>query len=196
MAIKLSRGQKIDLTKNNPLLDRIVIGLGWAADQGVDLDTAAFLLRADGKIESDDDFVFCGHLKHSSNSVEHGGDNKTGGEGDVEQIHVELGRVPADVERIDFTATIYDAKERNQHFGMVKNAYIRVVDESSGQELVRFNLVEDFSDETALVVGEIYRHKGNWKFNAIGAGTGGGLSMICRMFGVKDLGALSKRGDD
>lgn len=185
MAIKLSKGQKIDLTKSNPLLNRVLIGLGWTAGQGVDLDTAAFLLRADGKVDSDDDFVFYGNLKHKSGAVEHSGDSRTGGSSDVEQIHIDLSRVPNDVEKIDFTATIYDAKTRQQNFGMVKDAYIRVLDESSGQELIRFNLGDQFSVETAIVVGEIYRHKGNWKFNAIGAGFSGGLAALCGNFGVE-----------
>ncbi|MBQ9478684.1 MAG: TerD domain-containing protein [Selenomonadaceae bacterium] len=184
MAIKLSKGQKIDLTKNNPLLNRVMIGLGWQAGQGLDLDTAAFLLRADGKVDSDEDFVFYGNLRHKSGAVTHSGDNTSGGTGDVEQIHIDLSLVPNDVEKIDFTATIYDAKTRRQNFGMVKDAYIRVVDESSGQELVRFNLGDQFSVETAIVVGEVYRHKGNWKFNAIGAGFSGGLAALCKNFGV------------
>lgn len=185
MAIKLSKGQKIDLTKNNPLLNRVLVGLGWTADRRIDIDTAAFLLRADGKVDSDEDFVFYGNLKHKSNSVEHGGDGSKGGSTDNEQIHVDLGRVPPDVERIDFTATIYDALNRRQNFGMVKDAYIRVADESSGQELVRFNLGDNFTVETAIVVGELYRHKGNWKFNAIGAGFSGGLAALCKNFGVE-----------
>ncbi len=184
MAIKLSKGQKIDLTKNNPLLNRILVGLGWSTDRRVDLDTAAFLLQANGKVKSDEDFVFYGNLKHKSNSVEHSGDSRSGGEGDVEQIRVDLGRVPADVERIAFTATIYDAATRRQNFGMVKDAYIRVADDGSGQELIRFNLGDQFEVETAIVVGEIYRHKGQWKFNAIGAGFSGGLAALCKNFGV------------
>ena len=185
MAIKLSKGQKIDLTKSNPLLNRVLVGLGWTSEQGLDLDTAAFLLRADGKVDSDEDFVFYGNLKHKSGAVEHSGDSRSGGTGDVEQIHIDLSRVPNDVEKIDFTATIYDAKTRKQNFGMVKDSYIRVVDESSGQELIRFNLGDQFSVETAIVVGEIYRHKGNWKFNAIGAGFSGGLAALCNNFGVE-----------
>ena len=148
MAIKLSKGQKIDLTKSNPLLNRVLVGLGWTSGQGLDLDTAAFLLRADGKVDSDEDFVFYGNLKHKSGAVEHGG--STGGSNDVEQIHIDLSRVPNDVEKSDFTATIYDAKTRKQNFGMVKDSYIRVVDESSGQELIRFNLGDQFSVETAI----------------------------------------------
>ena len=184
MAIKLSKGQKIDLTRNNPLLNRVLIGLGWTADRRIDLDTAAFLLRADGKVQSDEDFVFYGNLKHKSGSVEHGGDGAKGASTDNEQIHVDLGRVPADVERIDFTVTIYDALNRRQNFGMVKDAYIRIADESSGQELIRFNPGDQFTVETAIVVGELYRHKGNWKFNAIGAGFSGGLAALCKNFGV------------
>ena len=184
MAIKLSKGQKIDLTKSNPLLNKVLIGLGWKAGSNVDLDTAAFLLRADGRVESDEDFVFYGNLRHKSGAVEHSGDNTTGGYGDAEQIHIDLKRVPEYIAKIDFTATIYDAQSRRQNFGMVHEAYIRVVDESSEQELLRFDLGENFSVETAIVVGEIYRHKGNWKFNAIGAGFSGGLAALCKNFGV------------
>lgn len=198
MAIKLSKGQKIDLTKSNPLLNRVLIGLGWTAGHGVDIDTAAFLLKANGKVESDADFVFYGNLKHKSGAVEHGGDGAKGGSTDVEQLHIDLSLVPNDVEKIDFTATIYDAKTRKQNFGMVKDAYIRAVDESSGQELIRFNLGDQFTVETAIVVGEIYRHKGNWKFNAIGAGFSGGLAALCNNFGVEvseDDSADSRRAE-
>ena len=184
MAIKLSKGQKIDLTKSNPLLNKVLVGLGWKAGSNVDLDTAAFLLRADGRVESDEDFVFYGNLRHKSGAVEHSGDNTTGGYGDAEQIHIDLKRMPEYIAKIDFTATIYDAQSRRQNFDMVHEAYIRVVDESSEQELLRFDLGENFSVETAIVVGEIYRHKGNWKFNATGAGFSGGLAALCNNFGV------------
>ena len=190
MAISLRKGQKVDLTKGNPSLTKTLIGLGWDTkryDGGFDfdLDAAAFLLNASGKVNSDADFVFYNNLKHESGAVEHMGDNLTGeGEGDDEEIKIDLAKVPANVEKIDFTVTIYDADVRNQTFGQVENAYIRVVDDATGQELIRYDLGEDFSVETAVVVGEIYRNKGEWKFNAIGSGFSGGLAALGRNYGV------------
>ncbi|MBR5914349.1 MAG: TerD family protein [Selenomonadaceae bacterium] len=193
MAISLRKGQKVDLTKGNPSLTKILVGLGWKEkryDGGYDfdLDAAAFLLGANGKVSSDDDFVFYNNLKHVSGSVEHMGDELTGGsdgaEGDQEQIKIDLASVPANVEKIDFTVTIYEADERKQTFGQVEDAYIRVVDDATGKELIRYDLGEDFSVETAVVVGEIYRNKGEWKFNAIGSGFSGGLAALGRNFGV------------
>ncbi len=190
MAISLRKGQKVDLTKGNPNLKKVLIGLGWDVkryDGGFDfdLDAAAFLLGASGKVNSDDDFVFYNNLKHVSGSVEHMGDNLTGaGEGDDEEIKIDLEKVPANVEKIDFTVTIYDADARSQTFGQVENAYIRVVNAETNEELVRFDLGEDFSVETAVVVGEIYRNKGEWKFNAIGSGFSGGLAALGRNYGV------------
>ena len=190
MAVSLSKGQKVSLTKDNPNLKNILVGLGWDVkryDGGhdFDLDAAAFLLGANGKVTSDDDFVFYNQLKHPSGSVEHLGDNLTGeGEGDDEEIRIDLSKVPANIEKIDFTVTIYDGKERNQTFGQVENAYIRVVDESNGKELIRYDLGEDFSIETAVVVGEIYRKNGEWRFNAIGSGWEGGLAALGKNYGV------------
>ena len=190
MAVSLSKGQKVSLTKDNPNLKNILVGLGWDVkryDGGhdFDLDAAAFLLGANGKVTSDDDFVFYNQLKHPSGSVEHLGDNLTGeGEGDDEEIRIDLSKVPANIEKIDFTVTIYDAKERNQTFGQVENAYIRVVDEATGKELIRYDLGEDFSIETAVVVGEIYRKNGEWRFNAIGSGWEGGLAALGKNYGV------------
>ena len=177
MSINLSKGQKVDLTKGNPGLKSIMVGLGWDVNQfdtggDFDLDTAAFLLTDSGKVSRQEDFVFFGNLKHPSGSVEHMGDNRTGaGEGDDEQILVDLTKIPANVTRIAFTVTIYDAESRNQNFGQVSNSYIRIVDENSGRELIHYDLGEDFSIETAVVVGELYRHNGEWKFNAMGQGT-------------------------
>ena len=190
MAISLQKGQKVDLTKGNPSLKRLLIGLGWDTNKydgghDFDLDAAAFLLGSNGKVNSDDDFVFYNNLKHKSGSVEHMGDNLTGaGEGDDEEIKVDLSKVPANVDKIDFTVTIYDADARKQKFGQVENAYIRVVDDETGKELIRYDLGEDFSVETAVVVGEIYRNKGEWKFNAIGSGWSGGLAALGRNYGV------------
>ena len=190
MAVSLRKGQKVDLTKGNPSLKKILIGLGWDTNKydggfDFDLDAAAFLLGANGKVNSDDDFVFYNNLKHKSGSVEHMGDNLTGeGEGDDEEIKIDLEKVPANVEKIDFTVTIYDADTRRQTFGQVSNAYIRVVDDVTQRELIRYDLGEDFSVETAVVVGEIYRHNGEWKFNAIGSGWSGGLAALGRNYGV------------
>ena len=190
MAISLKKGQKVDLTKTNPGLKNILIGLGWDTNKydggkDFDLDASVFLLGASGKVASDDDFVFYGNLKHKSGSVEHMGDNLTGaGEGDDEEIKIDLSQVPADVEKIDFTVTIYEAEERKQNFGQVENAFIRVMDATNNKELIRYDLGEDFSIETAVVIGELYRNKGEWKFNAIGSGFGGGLAALGKNYGV------------
>ena len=190
MAVSLSKGQKVDLTKGNPGLSKIIVGLGWDTNKydggaDFDLDAAAFLLAANGKVASDSDFVFYGNLKHSSGGVEHMGDNLTGeGDGDDEQIKVNLAAVPASVDKIGFTVTIYEAESRKQNFGQVSNAYIRIVDETSNAELIRYDLGEDFSVETAVVVVELYRNNGEWKFNAIGSGFQGGLKALCQNYGV------------
>ena len=190
MAVSLKKGQKVDLTKTNPGLKEILIGLGWDTNKydggsDFDLDAAAFLLGGSGKVNSDADFIFYGNLKHASGSVEHLGDNLTGaGEGDDEEIKIDLSKVPAEVEKIDFTVTIYEADERKQNFGQVENAFIRVMDATNNKELIRYDLGEDFSIETAVVIGELYRNKGEWKFNAIGSGFSGGLAALCNNFGV------------
>ena len=190
MAVSLKKGQKIDLTKGNPGLRSLTIGLGWDVnryDSGAefDLDASAFLLGGNGRVTRDADFIFYGNPEHPSGGVKYGGDNRTGeGEGDDEQIFVDLGKVPENIERIDFTVTIYEANERRQNFGQVSNAFVRVVDNASGQELVRYDLEEDFSIETAVVVAEIYRHNGEWKFNAVGSGFQGGLEALCANFGI------------
>ncbi|MEE3495788.1 MAG: TerD family protein [Butyrivibrio sp.] len=190
MSINLSKGQKVDLTKGNPSLKSIMVGLGWdvnAFDSGADfdLDASAFLLGSSGKCPTEREFIFYGNLEHSSGSVKHMGDNLTGeGEGDDEQIMVDLSAVPANVERIAFTVTIYDAERRRQNFGQVSNAYIRIVDEATNTELIRYDLGEDFSIETAVVVGELYKKDGDWKFNAIGSGFQGGLAALCGHYGI------------
>lgn len=194
MAVSLTKGQKVDLTKGNPGLSKIIVGLGWDTNKydggaDFDLDAAAFLLNAEGKVTSDGDFVFYRNLKHTSGAVEHLGDNLTGeGDGDDEQIKINLKDVPAAIEKIDLTVTIYEADTRNQNFGQVSNAYIRIVEESTGRELIRYDLGEDFSVETAVVVGEFYRYKGEWKFNAIGGGFRGGLEALCNNYGVRSTG--------
>ena len=190
MAVSLQKGQKVDLTKGNAGLSKIIVGLGWDTNKydggaDFDLDAAAFLCGANGKVNTDADFVFYNNLSHSSGSVQHMGDNLTGeGEGDDEQIKVDLAKVPTNVEKISFTVTIHEAESSHQNFGQVSNAFIRIVDEANNKELIRYDLGEDFSVETAVVVGELYRHGSEWKFNAIGSGFQGGLSALGRNFGV------------
>ncbi len=190
MAINLQKGQKVDLTKGNPGLSKLIVGLGWDTNRydggfDFDLDAAAFLLGANGKVPQDSDFIFYGNLAHSSGGVEHTGDNLTGeGEGDDEVIKVDLSLVPSNIEKVAFTVTIYDADVRHQNFGQVSNAYIHISDATNGTEIIRYDLGEDFSIETAVVVGELYRHNGEWKFNAIGSGFQGGLRALCLNFGV------------
>ena len=191
MGINLSKGQKVSLTKDNPGLKKVVVGLGWdinAFDTGgdFDLDAAAFCLTESGKVSRQEDFVFYGNLKHPSGGIEHLGDNLTGaGDGDDEQIRIDLSRVPENIVKIAFTATIYDAETRRQNFGQVNNAFIRIYNEETGEEMLKYDLGEDFSVETAAVFGELYRHNGEWKFNAIGSGYQGGLAALCASFGVE-----------
>lgn len=190
MPINLSKGQKVDLTKGNPGLNNIMVGLGWdvnAFDSGAafDLDASAFMMGENGKCITEKEFVFYGNLTHPSESVKHMGDNLTGeGDGDDEQIQIDLAKVPANITKIAFAVTIYDADARRQNFGQVSNAYIRIVNESGNVELIRYDLGEDFSIETAVVVGELYRHGGEWKFNAIGSGFQGGLAALCGHYGI------------
>ena len=189
MAISLGKGGNLSLTKTDPSLSKILIGLGWderATDGGdFDLDASAFLLNISGKVRSDADFIFYNQLRSSDGSVEHTGDNRTGqGDGDDESVKVDLSRVPADVDKIVITVTIHDADARRQNFGQVANAFIRVVNDVTGQEVVRFDLAEDYSTETAMVFGELYRHSGEWKFRAVGQGYAGGLGAMCRQFGI------------
>lgn len=191
MPISLSKGQKVDLTKGRAGLKKITVGLGWdvnAFDGGYDfdLDAAAFMLGANGKCPTDKEFIFYNNLSHESESVVHLGDNLTGsGEGDDEQIVVEISKIPSNIERVAFTVTIHEAEARRQNFGQVSNSFIRVVDNETGEEIMRYDLGEDFSIETAIVAGEIYRHGADWKFNAIGSGFQGGLAALCAHFGIQ-----------
>ena len=190
MPISLQKGQKVSLTKDNPGLKNVVVGLGWdvnAFDTGgdFDLDAAAFLLTDAGKVSKSDDFVFYGNLCHPSQSVQHMGDNLTGaGDGDDEQIRVDLSKVPANITKIAFTVTIYEPEQRRQNFGQINNAFIRIYNASNGEEMLRYDLGEDFSIETAAVFGELYKSGSEWKFNAIGSGFQGGLAALCANFGV------------
>ena len=191
MAISLSKGQKVDLTKGNPGLTQILVGLGWDINkydggQDFDLDSSVFLLDANGKCVSEKDFVFFNNLEGGNGSVVHTGDNLTGeGDGDDEVIKINLPQVPASIERIALTITIHDADTRSQNFGQVSNSYARIIDESTNTELIRYDLGEDFSIETAIVVGELYRHNGEWKFNAIGSGYQGGLGSLVQDYGLQ-----------
>ena len=190
MPISLKKGQKVSLTKDNPGLSKVVVGLGWdvnAFDTGgsFDLGAAAFLLTDSGKVSSQADFVFFNSPKHASGGVEHLGDNLTGeGEGDDEQIKVDLSLVPANITRIAFTVTIYEAEQRRQNFGQVNNAFIRIYNELTGEEILRYDLGEDFSIETAAIFGELYKNNNEWKFNAIGSGFQGGLGALCANYGI------------
>ncbi len=189
MAINLSKGQKVDLTKGNPSLKKVMVGLGWDVNDydgpDFDLDAAAFMLGRNGKCPTEKEFIFYSNLEHGSGSVKHMGDNLTGsGEGDDEQILVDLTSVPSNIEKIVFTVTIHNADALGQNFGQVNNAFIRLVDETTGSELLRYDLTEEFSIETAIVVGELYRHNGEWKFNANGSGFQGGLKALCDHYGI------------
>lgn len=190
MPVSLTKGQKVSLTKDNPGLKKVVVGLGWdvnAFDTGgdFDLDAAAFLLNDTGKVGSSSDFVFYGNLSHPSGSVVHQGDNLTGvGDGDDEQIKIDLSKVPDNITKIAFTVTIYEPEQRKQNFGQVSNAFIRIYNEETGEEMLRYDLGEDFSIETAAVFGELYKNGSEWKFNAIGSGFQGGLAALCANFGV------------
>lgn len=190
MPVNLKKGQKVSITKGNPGLTKVIVGLGWDLNQfdtggDFDLDTAAFLLTDSGKVSNQEDFVFFGNLKHPSGCAEHMGDNLTGaGDGDDEQIKINLQAVPDNITKIAFTVTIYDAETRRQNFGQVNNAFIRIYNEDNGEELLRYDLGEDFSIETAAVFGELYKNNGEWKFNAIGSGYQGGLAALCASYGV------------
>ena len=196
MAVSLSKGGKVSLAKvaadaGISKLSKILVGLGWDTNRydggaDFDLDASCFLLGANGKVRNESDFIFYNNL--TGPGVQHMGDERTGGaEGDDEQIKINLDDIPADVEKIAFSVTIDKADERNQNFGMVENSFIRIVDEETNTELLRYDLGEDFSVENTIVVAELYRHNGEWKFNAIGSGFSGGLAAICGNYGV-DVG--------
>ena len=190
MAISLNKGGNLSLSKTDPTLVRILIGLGWdeRATDGAsfDLDASAFLLTASGKVRGDHDFIFYNQLKSQDGSVEHTGDNRSGqGDGDDESLVVDLSKVSPEIEKIAITVTIHDAQSRGQNFGQIANAFIRVVNQDSGIEIVRFDLAEDYSTETAMVFGEVYRHNGEWKFRAVGQGYAGGLAALCQQYGIQ-----------
>lgn len=189
MAVSLSKGGNVSLSKEAPGLKSVVIGLGWdvrASDgQGFDLDATAFLLNANGKVRSDSDFIFYNNTKSVDGSVEHTGDSKDGaGDGDDESLKVDLSRVPADVHKVAVCVTIHDAESRRQNFGMVNNAFVRILNADGGKEIARYDLSEDASVETAMIFAEVYRHNNEWKFKAIGQGFKGGLGPLASNFGV------------
>ncbi|NGZ85729.1 TerD family protein [Duganella aceris] len=189
MAISLQKGGNVNLSKEAPGLSKIVVGLGWDVrttdGNAFDLDGSAFLLKADGKVRADNDFIFYNNLKSSDQSVSHSGDNRTGdGDGDDESITIDLTKVPADVERIAICVTIHEGESRKQNFGMVQKAFIRTVNAGGNAEIARYDLSEDGSTESAMVFGEVYRNGSDWKFKAVGQGFKGGLGPLAASFGV------------
>ncbi|KON87513.1 stress protein [Sporosarcina globispora] len=202
MAINLQKGQRVDLTKGNPGLSKIMVGLGWDPVQksggggllgslfgggggaNIDCDASVIMLGENGKLKSNKDVIYFGNLKSSDGSVQHSGDNLTGaGAGDDEQVMIDLSRVPAHIHKMVFVVNIYDSVKRKQHFGMIQNAFIRVVNSGNNQELIKYNLTDDYSGKTSLIVGEIYRHGSDWKFAAVGTGTASpGLSDVVRSY--------------
>ena len=189
MAISLAKGGNLSLTKTDPNLVKILVGLGWdeRATDGAefDLDASAFLLTTTGKVRGEQDFIFYNQLRSTDGAVEHTGDNRTGaGAGDDESILVNLSKVAPEIDKIAITVTIHDALNRKQNFGQISNAFIRIVNQDTGNEVVRFDLAEDYSTETAMVFGELYRHNAEWKFRAVGQGYQGGLAAMCQQYGI------------
>jgi len=189
MTVTLTKGGNVSLSKAAPGLAKVAVGLGWdarsTAGADFDLDASALLVGTNGKVLSDLHFVFFNNLSSPEGSVEHTGDNLTGeGEGDDEVLNVDLTRIPPAVDKVVFPVTIYDAEAQRLNFGMVRNAYIRVVNAANDAEITRYDLSEDASTETAMVFGELYRHSGDWKFRAVGQGYSSGLAGIARDFGV------------
>ena len=186
--INISKGAKINLSKEAPGLKKIMFGLGWDVNttygDDFDLDASVFLLDKDGKSRPEW-FIYYNNLVDPNKCVVHQGDNRTGaGEGDDEQIYIDLDSIPAVVDKVVITITIDQADKKHQNFGMVKNSYCRLIDDTNDSEIIHYDLGEDFSIETAIVVGEVYRHRGDWKFNAIGRGFSGGLIALCRNYGL------------
>lgn len=189
MGVSLKKGGNVSLSKEAPGMTKILVGLGWdeRATDGAefDLDASVFLVADTGKVRSDADFIFYNNTTSTCKSVEHTGDNKTGeGDGDDESVLVDLEKIPADVTKLIFTVTIHEAGARNQNFGQVANAFIRIVNRSNDAEVTRYDLSEDASIETAMLFGELYRHNSEWKFRAVGQGFEGGLSSMCAQFGI------------
>lgn len=190
MAVSLTKGANVSLSKTSPELKKILIGLGWNAratdGNDFDLDASVFMLNENGKVRGDDDFIFYSNLVSKCKSVQHMGDNRTGaGDGDDEAVIVELDKVPADIKRLAITVTIHEADSRKQNFGQVSDGFMRIVNSSNDSELARFDLTEDYSTETAMIFGEVYRHNSEWKFKAVGQGFSGGLEAMCKNYGVQ-----------
>ena len=191
MAVSLKKGGNISLTKSAPALKSIMVGLGWKAretdGEAFDLDASAFMVKDNGKVRSDADFIFYNQLTSSCGSVQHTGDDPIGSTGDEddESLLVDLGKVPDVIQRIVFTVTIHEADASGQNFGQVGGAYMRVVNRDNDVEIARFDLSEDYDTETAMIFGEIYRHNNEWKFKAVGQGFSGGLEAMCKQFGIK-----------
>jgi tellurium resistance protein TerD len=189
VGISLQKGANVSLSRTDPGLSRILIGLGWEArsttGNDFDLDASLFLVQATGKVPGDDHFVFYNQLRSPCGSVEHTGDNRTGeGDGDDEALNVNLNAVPQNITRLVVAVTIHDAEARRQNFGQVEGAFMRIVNSETNAEIARFDLSEDYSTETAMVFGEVYRHNGEWKFKAVGQGYAGGLHALCLQHGV------------
>ena len=189
MALSLSKGGNLSLSKTDPSLNKLVIGLGWdprtTDGKEFDLDASVFICGESGKVRSDNDFVFYNNKTGADGSVEHLGDNRSGeGDGDDEQVKIDLSKVPADVKKMVFAVTIHEAEGRGQNFGQVSNAFMRVVNQSGEAEIARYDLSEDASTETAMVFGELYRHGEEWKFKAVGQGFAGGLGPLAAAHGV------------
>jgi tellurium resistance protein TerD len=185
----LRKGERVSLTKDNPNLDKIHVGLGWDTNQygtgDYDLDASVFMLGANDKIRQTQDFVFFNNLQSPEGAIKHTGDNRTGdGDGDDEAIKVQLSKVPASVEKIVFVVTIYDAMARRQNFGQIENAFIRIDDEATGRVLMQYDLTEDYSSASSVIVGELYRHGAEWKFSAKGEGMKDEIEGVCRKYGV------------
>lgn len=189
MAISLTKGQNVSLSKTDPSLKNVLVGLGWDArstdGQNFDLDASVFMATENAKVPSDSYFIFYNQLVSPCGGIEHTGDNLTGdGDGDDESVIVRLDKVESNIKSLFITVTIHDAEARRQNFGQVSNAFVRIVNNDTSDEIVRFDLSEDYSTETAMVFGEIYRHNGEWKFRAIGQGYTGGLYSLCQQYGV------------
>lgn len=189
MAVSSQKGGNVSLTKSVPGLNQILIGLGWdartTAGEDFDLNAVAFMLTETGKVKDDKDFIFFNNLISRCGSVEHTGDNRVGAaEGDDEAIKIDLPKVPDYVSKILISVNIHEAEERRQNFGQVANAFMRVVNYANSSEIARFDLSEDYSTETSLIFGEVYKHNNEWKFRAVGQGFSGGLEPLCRQFGI------------
>ncbi len=189
MSISLNKGGNLSLSKTDPSLKNLIVGLGWDArptdGADFDLDASAFMIKEDGKVRTDSDFIFYNQTKSSCGAIEHTGDNRTGaGDGDDECVIVLLDKIPADIQKVIFCVTIHDAEARKQNFGQVSHAYVRIVNKDSNSEVARYDLSEDASVETAMIFGEIYRHTGEWKFKAVGQGYIGGLAALANQYGI------------